>query len=176
MKIGLLRHFKVKLKFPGKVLVTYDEVFNWYEKYGTADIEVKHVDLSGGDWKKCYASPLFRAKKTTEAVYKKEVSVINELKELDVLPLLNKKRRMPFIFWGLMLKIKSTQRNYITDEFESKISAFLDQMLKDNSGDVLIISHGFVMTFIQKELKKKGFKGASFLVPNYNRIYIYEKK
>ncbi len=175
MKIGLLRHFKVKLKYPGKFLVSYDEVFKWYEKYGTAEVEVKDVDLLGVNWGKCYSSPLYRAAKTTEAVYKNEVTVINDLKELDVLPLLNKKRKMPFLLWGLFLKIKSTQQNEITNEFESKISAFLNDILKDNNCDVLIISHGFVMTFIQKELKKKGFKGMNFLVPAYNKVYLHEK-
>ena len=176
MKIGLLRHFKVKLKFPGKLLVSYDEVFKWYENYGTAEVEVKDVDLCGVDWKKCYSSPLYRAAITTGSVYKKEVTVIDDLKELDALPLLNKKSRMPFLLWGLMLKIKSTQKNDITNEFESKISDFLNDMLKNNSDDVLIISHGFVMTFIQKELKKKGFKGDNFFVPAYGKVYLYEKK
>lgn len=175
MKIGLLRHFKVKLKYPRKPLISYDEVYKWYENYGIADVDVKKVDLRGVDWKKCYASPLHRAAKTTESVYKNEVTVINDLKELDVLPLLKNKRRMPFLLWGLMLKIKSTQKNEITIEFENKISAFLDKMLKENSCDILIISHGFVMTFMQQELKKKGFKGEHFLVPAYNKIYIHEK-
>jgi broad specificity phosphatase PhoE len=175
VKIGLLRHFKVKLKYPEKLIVSYDDVFNWFEKYGREEVEVKDVDLLGIDWKKCYSSPLYRAAVTTAAVYKKDVTVVNELMELDALPLLNKKSRMPFLLWGLMLKIKSTQRNKITNEFESNISVFLNDMLKNNSDDVLIVSHGFVMTFMQKELKKKGFKGKNFLVPAYGKVYVYEK-
>lgn len=175
MIIGILRHFKVKLKYPRKFLISYDEVFKWYEEYGTAEVEVKKVDLLGVNWNKCYSSPLYRAAKTTESVYKNEVTVINDLKELDVLPLLNKKRRMPFLLWGLLLKIKSTQRNEITNEFENKISAFLNEILKDNRSNVLLISHGFVMTFIQNELKNKGFKGMNFLVPAYNKVYLHEK-
>lgn len=174
MKIGLLRHFKVKLKFPVKPLLSYDEVFGWYEKYNTADVEVKDVDLTGGNWQKCYASPLHRAQVTTKSVYKGEVSVKEVLKELDVLPVLKGTSRKPFLVWGLMLKVHSTRKNYITEKFESGLSAFLDEILQNDKCDVLLICHGFVMTYLQQELRKKGFKGSGFLVPKYGKVYVYE--
>lgn len=176
MKIGLLRHFKVNLKYPRHILVTYDEVFNWYEKYGTADVLIKDVDMCGVEWQKCFASPLKRASVTSKTVYKGEITVVDELKELDVLPVLKGTRRKPFLLWGLMLKIRSTQSNYITQEFEAKVSAFLEGILKNNNCDILIVCHGFVMTYMQKLLMEKGFKGKNFFIPNYNKIYIYEKK
>ncbi len=175
MKIGLLRHFKVNLKYPRKFLIAYDDVFSWYEKYNSAEVLVKSVDMSGGNWEKCYASPLYRASVTSKAVYKGEINVIDDIKELDVLPVLKGTRRKPFLIWGLMLKVRSTQRNYITDEFESKVSAFLEGMLKNDNCDVLIVCHGFVMTYMQKVLKQKEFKGKSFFIPRYNKIYVYEK-
>lgn len=174
MKVGLLRHFKVDLKYPRKLLLSYDEVFKWYEQYGKADVVVKPVDISKGSWGKCYASPLHRADVTTRSVYKGEVTVLNDLMELDILPILKGTRRKPFLLWGLMLKIRSTQKNHITEEFEKKLSVFLDNLLAENKCDVLVISHGFVMTYLQQELRKKGFKGKGFRIPDYNKVYIYE--
>ncbi|MCC6866078.1 MAG: histidine phosphatase family protein [Ignavibacteria bacterium] len=174
MKIGLIRHFKVNLKYPKKLLLSYNEVFEWYVKYGTADVVVKKIDLSGGDWNKCYASPLLRSEITAKSVYKGEITVLDDLKELDVLPVLKGTSPKPFLLWGLMLKIKSTKKNHITHEFEKKLSAFLDKMLSENNCDVLVISHGFVMTFLQKKLRENGFKGNGFFIPDYNKVYIYK--
>ncbi len=175
MKIGLLRHFKVDLKYPRKPLLSYEEVFAWYEKYNSADVIIKNVDLSRGKWDKCYASPLPRADVTSKTVYKKNIIVDDRLKELDVLPVLKGTMKKPFLLWGLLLKIRSTQQNSITVEFETKVSEFLEEILKKETCDVLLVCHGFVMTFLQKELNKKGFKGDSFFIPDYNKVYVYEK-
>jgi len=174
LKIGLLRHFKVKLKYPKKPLLSFEEVTAWYDKYNTADVEVKKVDLSGGNWQKCYASPLYRAQITTKASYNGEVNVTEVLKELDVLPVLKGTRRKPFLIWGLWLKIHSTRKNHITEKFESGLSVFLDEILKNHKCDVLLICHGFVMTYLQQELRKKGFKGGGFFIPAYGKVYVYE--
>lgn len=174
MKIGLIRHFKVKLKYPWKLLLTYDEVYNWYVKYNSAEVDVKNVALNSGNWKKCYVSPLYRAQVTVKSVYKGDFTVIEALKELDVLPVLKGSRRKPFLIWGLMLKIHSTRKNFITEKFEAGLSAFLDEILIVDKCDVLLVCHGFVMTYIQQELRKKGFKGNGFWVPAYGKVYIYE--
>ncbi|MBE2219790.1 MAG: histidine phosphatase family protein [Ignavibacteria bacterium] len=176
MKIGLLRHFKVKLKYPKKPLLSFDEVTAWYDKYNAAEVEIKKVDLSGGNWQKCYASPLHRAQVTTKASYNGDVNVVEVLKELDVLPVLKGTRRKPFLIWGLWLKIHSTRKNHITEKFESGLSAFLEDILKNDKCDVLLICHGFVMTYLQQELRKKGFKGGGFLIPAYGKVYVYENK
>lgn len=174
MKIGLIRHFKVKLKYPRKLLLSYDEVYNWYIEYNRADVEIKNVDLSGGNWKKCFASPLHRAQVTVNSVYNGDVTVIEALKELDVLPVLKGTRRKPFLIWGLMLKIHSTRKNYITEKFEAGLSAFMDEILAGDKCDTLLFCHGFVMTYLQQELRKKGFKGSGFLIPAYGKVYVYE--
>ncbi len=176
MKIGLLRHFRVKLKYPRKPLLAYDEVFSWYEKYNNADVEIKTVDLTGGNWQKCYASPLHRAQVTVSSVYKSDVVVIDALKELDVLPVLKGTRRKPFLIWGLMLKIHSTRKNHITEKFEAGLSAFLNETLNKDKFDVLLVCHGFVMTYLQKELRKKGFTGRGFKIPAYGKVYVYDNE
>lgn len=176
MKIGLLRHFKVKLKYPKKPLLKYEEVFDWYEKYNAAEVAVMDSGIKTEDWDKCYASPLYRAEVTSKSVYKGDIITDERLKELDVLPVLKGTSRKPFLVWGLMLKIKSTQKNQITEKFEASVSEFLEEILRTNRGSTLLVCHGFVMTFIQKELKKKGFTGDSFFIPDYNKVYIYEKK
>lgn len=176
MKIGLLRHFKVKLKYPRKILLSYDEVFNWYVEYNRAEVDVKNVDISGGNWQKCYASPLHRAQVTVKNVFNGDITVIEELKELDILPVLKGTRRKPFLLWGLMLKIHSTRKNYITEKFEAGLSSFLEEILNNHKCDVLLVCHGFVMTYLQQELRKKGFNGSGFLVPAYGKVYIYENE
>ncbi len=176
MKIGLIRHFKVKHKYPENVLVSLDDVMLWFEGYETAEIDQAHVDLHGIEFKRCFTSSAERAIKTAGIIFKGEKTILHELRELDVLPLLNNKGRMPFLMWAILVRIKASSSNRITDEFRNKISAFLDELLSKNTDDVLIVSHGFVMMYIQKELKRRGFEGIGFRVPKNGKLYVFEKE
>lgn len=176
MRIGLVRHFKVKQAYPGKFLLTKSEVIKWFDGYESAEVESKEVDLYGINWKHCYASPLNRAVKTAGRIYDGETIQISELKELDILHLLTNRIRLPFMIWGILVRIKSLKSNTETNEFKNKIAAFVDELVLKNDTDILIVSHWFVMQVLQKELIKKGFKGNNFRSPDYGTVYIFEKQ
>jgi hypothetical protein len=175
MKIGLVRHFKVRHPFPKKVLLSAAEVVQWFDEYDLAEIEQKNVDLCGVEWKKCFCSPQERAAKTAFSIFKGEIIKSIELKELESLPFLRKNIRLPFLIWGMIIRSKFSSTNEATAEFKSKINTFLDELLFKNSTDVLIVSHFFVMLLLQKELIKKGFKGNTFKSPDYGKVYMFEK-
>ena len=42
--------------------------------------------------------------------------------------------------------------------------------------DVLVVSHGFIMRLIRKELFKVGFKGKNFIKAKNGQLYVYEKE
>jgi len=148
------------------MLVSLDEVVKWFEGYESAEIEIGHVDLNGIEFKRCYTSSSERALKTASCIFRGETIILHALRELDMLPLMNKKRKLPFLLWAILVRIKSSSSNRITDEFRNNIVAFLDDLLSKNTEDVLIVSHGFVMMLIQKELNRRGFEGDGFRVPS----------
>ena len=175
MKIALVRHFKVKKKFPKKFLVNYSELTKWFEEYNLAEIEYNPSNLNDNQWNVCYSSPAKRAIETTLILHDSKPLIVSELKELNVLSLMNRKLRLPFIIWGILVRQKSLSNNEITSLFKKDISSFVDLILSKNESNVLIVSHGFVMMYLLKELKKRGFVGRNFNTPINGKIYKYEQ-
>ncbi len=175
MKIGLVRHFKVKHAYPSRMFVGHEELTKWFGHYDLADIEHQVVDLCGVTWDKCYSSPMPRALKTAESIFNGDIIKVDELQELNTLPLLNKRLKLPLILWAIIIRNKSLSSNLVTDEFTHKLKAFVDALLTEENKNLLICSHGFVMMFLYKELIKRGFKGDKFNTPVNGRIYLFEK-
>jgi Histidine phosphatase superfamily (branch 1) len=175
MKIGLIRHFKVKHKEPTNLLLTASEVIEWFAGYDLADVEHQAVDLKNINWERCFSSPLPRALTTATAIFDGEIEILNELKELAVFPLLGSNLKLPFLVWAIVIRIKSSSKNNTLSEFRNKIKTFVDEILLKEEKQTLVVSHGFVMIYLQKELKKRGFKGNGFGSPANAKIYIFEK-
>ena len=175
MKIGLVRHFKVKHRFPKKLWLSAEEVAQWFEDYEQAEIVYKNVDLCGVEWRKCFCSPQERAAKTAQFIFNGEITKSIELKELESLPFLRKNLRLPFIVWAMYIRTKFSSSNTTTIRFKAQINVFVDDLLSKDDADVLIVSHFFVMMLLQKELINKGFKGNTFKSPEYGKIYLFEK-
>ena len=128
MKIGLVRHFKVKHKLPGGFLIGHDALVQWFEGYNTADVIINPVDMGGINWQICYASTMSRAHITATHIYTGHISLHDELREISVLNLMNKKRRLPILLWALLIKRKTLSANSITQEVERKLEVFLDNL------------------------------------------------
>lgn len=177
MKIGLVRHFRVKKDFPKQFLVNYTELVKWFEEYDYTDIEVvsSENNFKNNRWEICYCSPALRARITAQQLYDNEPTILEELNELNVLSLLNKRLKLPFILWGIIIRNKSLAKNEITLKFQHQIKIFLDKIIMDKAKQVLIVSHGLVMMHLQKELRSRGFKGQGFNIPQNGQLYVFEK-
>ena len=175
MKIGLVRHFKVKHKLPSGFLIGHDALVQWFEGYDNADIIIDHVDMGGINWQTCYASSMNRVHKTASHIYAGNVSLHDELREISVLQLLNKKRRLPIILWAILIKRKTLSANVITAEAERKLEAFIDKLAQKPEKEILIVSHCFVMMLLQKKLIARGFTGQKFINPANGKVYVFEK-
>jgi broad specificity phosphatase PhoE len=175
MKIGLVRHFKVKYTLPQKRLLSRSDLIKWFDEYELNDVEHNDVDLRGIEWKRCFSSPVNRAMYTAERIHAGEIVKVPELKELDILHLMWGKIKLPLILWVILVRMKSSSSNEVTHEFRKKITAFVDGILLKSNEDTLIVSHGFVMMFLQKELARRGFKGDTFRTPENGKAYIYER-
>lgn len=175
MKIGLVRHFKVNHPFPDKIFLSKSEVIKWFAEYDkTENIHHKNVDLCNIDWKRCYSSTMIRAINTANHIYSGEIVKITELQELDIIHRLSDRIKLPFILWGLIVRIKSFSSNNDTDKFKNEIIAFVDKVIANDNSDILIVSHWFVMRVIRQELIKRGFVGDKFKSNEYGTLYVYE--
>ena len=175
MKIGLIRHFKVNHPFPGKIFLSKWEVIKWFSEYDQAEnIQYKNVDLYGIDWKRCYSSTLVRAEKTANHIYSGEIVKLTELQELDILHRLSDRIKLPFLLWGLIVRIQSLSSNKDNDEFKNRIITFIDKIIANNESDIIIVSHWFVMRVIRQELIKRKFVGDHFKSNEYGALYVFE--
>jgi hypothetical protein len=175
LKIGLVRHFKVNHPFPEKSLLAKSDVVKWFDGYdNTADIEYKPVDLSGINWHCCYSSPMVRAVNTARHIYSGPITEVTELKELDILHRLSGRLKLPFLMWGLVVRMISFTSNNDTDRFKKEIIVFVDKVIANNEKDILIVSHWFVMRVIRQELIKRGFAGGNFKTHEYGALYVFE--
>lgn len=177
MKIGLIRHFKVKRGFPGKMMLKQSELFQWLDEYEKSDIEAGEPDLGGVDWKRCYASDIPRAAKTAEIIYKGNIVQTPKLREIVPRPFFTQDLRLPFLVWPLLVKL-AWMTNHDSQEtrsgIEQRVANIIGEILAQGKEDALIVSHGAIMMFLRKELLARGFKGPKFGTPDNGKLYLFE--
>ncbi|KAB2330245.1 histidine phosphatase family protein [Cytobacillus depressus] len=179
MKIGLVRHFRVKNAVPEKTWVNPAELHKWLEDYDLSDIEVGRTDLQNIKWQKCYSSDLSRAEKTAEAIFEGEIIKTDKLREIKAYPFLQRNIKLPYLLWAVFIRLAwmishPSQKDSIT-LVKERINLFLDEVLAEKNDNVLIVSHGALMIFMRKELLKRGYKGPRINHPQNGKLYIFEK-
>ncbi len=176
MKVGLVRHFKVKQAYPSG-RVSAREVEQWFRKYDEADIEEGQADLGGIEWSRCYSSDMTRAVRTAEIIYGPDIRPMPELREIPA-PTFKTNRKFPLLVWAILIRLSwlfhtPTRQDILAAKV--RIGEFLDQALARNDGNVLIVSHGALMKYIRKELIARGYRGPSFGVAKNGKLYTFEK-
>jgi len=180
MKIGLVRHFKVKRGFPEKKFITGEEYLQWIKEYDASDIEIGEYDLQGIQWKKCFTSNMHRASKTAAHIYDGQVVITDQLREIRAYPISKRKIKLPVIVWIIMVRIawffnhKSQLES--RQDVDQRINDLLDEILSQDQEDVLLVSHGGLMLFLRKELIRRGFIGPRLNgTPVNGKLYVYER-
>ncbi|NQD65583.1 histidine phosphatase family protein [Bacillus haikouensis] len=177
MKIGLVRHFKVKRGYPNSI-VSSEELMKWVEEYEASDVEENEVELCGIEWKACYSSNMKRAQVTAQKVFEGEIIFLEELREIPLAPLFPSKMRLPLFIHLFAIRVawwfNHPSQSESKREVLKKINRIVDRVISEGE-DVLIVGHGGVMMFMRKELTRRGFSGPSFGRPDNGVVYIFEK-
>lgn len=181
MKIGLIRHFKVN--YHKKLFMTSKEFKEWEENYNTSEVIEKDVNLRRISWDKCYCSTLIRAIKTARYVYKGEIAQNDLIRETIIDPIFKSNLKLPYWFWAVggrfawyfNHKSQEENKNITIDKAEKFVEILLDEANRDDKENILIVTHGFFMYSLQKELKKRGFTGSLITSPKNGVLYLYEK-
>jgi broad specificity phosphatase PhoE len=182
VKIGLIRHFKVN--YHKKTFMTSKEFKEWEENYNKSDVVKKDIELMGIKWDKCYSSTLIRALVTAQHVYKEEIVQNDLIRETIIDPIFRSNFKFPYWFWAVSGRIawyfnhKSQQeKKTITKDKAKKFVDLLQQEAKlEGVENVLIVTHGFFMYSLQRELKKRGFIGKLIYSPENGILYLYKKE
>ena len=179
MKIGLIRHFKVN--YHKKSFMTSKEFKEWEDSYNKSDVIKKDVELMGIKWDKCYSSTLIRALTTARHIYKEKITENDLIRETIIDPIFKSRIRLPYWFWAVSGRLawyfnhKSQQesRNITRNKAKHFVDLLLEETLSEGSENILIVTHGFFMFSLQKELYKRGFKGKLIYSPKNGILYLY---
>ncbi len=182
MKIGIIRHFKVN--YHKNFFMNSKEFKEWEENYNRSDVIRKDIELMGIHWDKCYSSTLIRALVTAKHVYKEDIVQNDLIRETIIDPIFKSNVRLPYWFWAISGRVawyfnhKSQQENkkITKDKARQFVDLFLNEAKKEDTENILIVTHGFFMYSLQKELKKRGFKGKLVYSPKNGILYLYKNE
>lgn len=182
MRIGLIRHFKVD--YHKKFFMTSKQFKEWEKNYNNSDVIKKDVELLGIKWDKCYSSTLIRAIITAKYVYKHDIVKTDLISETIIDPIFKSDFKLPYWFWAVGGRIawlcnhKSQEENKAITNYKAKrfVDVLQDEAKKDGKENILIVTHGFFMYSLQKELKKRGFIGKLVRGPKNGILYLYKKE
>lgn len=181
MRIGIIRHFKVNYK--KKLFMTSKEFKGWEESYNNSKVTRNDVKLHNINWDKCYSSTLSRAITTAEDVYSGKIVKSDFIREVPITPLFKTNLKLPYCFWAITSRLAwyfnfgpEEEKRKITETKAKKFIDFLEnEAKKEGSENILIVTHGFFMYTLQKELKTRGFKGKTVYMPKNGILYLYKK-
>ncbi|MBO9597581.1 MAG: histidine phosphatase family protein [Cohnella sp.] len=176
MRVGLVRHFKVKQAYPSGRVGARD-VEQWFRKYDEADIEEGQADLGGIEWTRCYSSDMTRAIRTAEMIYGPDIRKMSELREIPA-PTFTTNRKFPLVVWAILIRLSWLFHARTRQDIEAakaRVGKFLDMALSGNDDNVLIVSHGALMKYLRKELIARGYRGPNFGVAKNGKLYTFER-
>jgi broad specificity phosphatase PhoE len=178
VKIGLVRHFKVKSEQPAR-WITAQEIHQWLQDYDCAEIEMSIGDLGSHSFSRCFSSNCTRAVRTAEALYPGRIEQTQLLREPNIRCFQTGSLKLPYAGWRWVLRLAwlTSHRSQLEAKqgFLQNIRTFASTLSGQTGPDTLIVSHAGVMIFLRKELLKQGFRGPKFTIPEHGRLYLFEK-
>ena len=159
MKVIIIRH--------GKVDYDWKRMYNSREfdlacaQYDMAPIVEMSYDIPAIDVQKIYVSTLRRSLDTAKEIFGSRVFITSELlNEVPLASSFNCRIRLPLCFWNLTGRVQwllnSSRQTEKRKDTTTRARKFID--LLDSSGcDSAIVSHGFYMHTLVKEMQKAGF-------------------
>jgi broad specificity phosphatase PhoE len=173
MTIHLLRHFKVQDNTPS--WLNSDEFNQWVDTYDILPIKVIEVKLPKNiDLILC--STLLRAKKTVKELPKIEIIYTDKLVEVGSRVFFNTNIKLQKYIWFTMgtlfwyLNSLDGENRVDTIKRAKEVVEELKALKQEN---ILIVSHGFFMKVLAKELKEEGFLGEIEFRPKNGKIYSF---
>lgn len=178
MKLGLVRHFKVNIK-PGEGRLSPSQFAEAMKNYDSADVTPNNLKINKNEWDICYSSSLPRAVKTAQTIYSGEIITTDLLCEVPILPFTQKKIILPTFIWHtgariVWFKNKPSQPEG-RKQTQKRVEEFLNLINSSCKENILIVSHGFFMGSLVRELLKRGFKGEMDFRPRNGKLYVFNK-
>ena len=176
MRIGLVRHFEVDCSH--KWFLLDEEFQEWVRQYDCSPIRILDMAAEKNNWEKCYSSNLSRALETAQYIYRGIITQSALIREVPIMPVFKSSIKLPHVFWMIAGRIawllSHPSQPETIKQTKDKIEQFVSDIIAESEVSVLIVTHGFLMMQIQKELSKMGFTGDSFKRAKCGNVYVFE--
>lgn len=177
MNIGLVRHFKVNCDV--SFLMTANEFIEWVKKYDNSNVVENEFTSENIKWDKCFSSDLRRATRTSERIFSGDIIKTQLLREVPIAPICKTNLKLPYIFWCISGRVAwflqhKSQVEKKRDTLK-RVNKFLDVIQEESNINILVVCHGFLISILQKEIKKRGFEGQKVRRPKNGRLYLFAK-
>lgn len=177
MKLGLVRHYKVITN--GKYFLTSKEFEQVMFNYDVAPVKENGLRINSDDWDICYCSTLQRAITTADSICKKEIIKTDLLVEVPIKSFAKTNFSLPSFLWHFGSRIawlfnSNTQPEGYRDT-NQRIKNLICLVENSDHKNILIVSHGFFMKILVKQLKKKGYNGFIDFAPKNGKLYTFNK-
>jgi len=177
MRIGLIRHFPVEEGFPSG-WKTSAELLMWRKQYEASQVILGQADLGSFQATECISSDIERAIATAKAVFAGAVEQTALLREPDFAEFGTGDLRLPVWLWRWILLLcwvtGHRSQRACRNEFRHRVVAMAG-LLEGKAGNILVVSHAGMMTYLSAEFRRRGFAGPKLRMPKHATLYIYEK-
>jgi len=178
MKILLIRHLKVIAKTP--FFLTAQQFDEGRALYDKADIMSTKFKISPQDFPRCFVSPKKRAVETAKLIYAGEYLIREELVEVLNAGVFVKMSSLPAVMRSIIGRIawyfNFSQMPETRLQSTVRAKKFISELLSGTDQNTIVISHGFFMHILQRELRKNGFRGRISFIPKNGHPYVFERK
>lgn len=157
MRITIIRHGKVNMKWPEKCS---SAEFDWAcEKYDIEDVKPLQMEVQAD---KVYVSKLPRSLNTAKELFPNMESYeISELGEVPLKSFKDTQKNLPLWLWNVFGRIQwftgSPRQLEKRKETILRANKVVD-ILEQENGDCVLVTHSFFMKTLVRVLKKKGYK------------------
>lgn len=178
MRIGLIRHFEVDCSH--QWLLSSEEFQKWVKEYDGSSIKVVDIMVGKYKWEKCYCSDLPRAIETARSIYAGDINESLLIREVPIMPAFNSSIRLPYVLWLIVGRIawllSHPSQPETIKQTKLRVKQFVSDIIKESNKSVLVVTHGFLMLQLQKELNHRGFFGDSFKNAAFGKVYRFENE
>lgn len=178
MKIGLVRHFEVDCSH--KCVLSDEEFQEWVRQYDCSPIRIADMPVYKYNWEKCYCSNLPRAIETAQYIYRGVITESALIREVPIAPIFTSRIKLPYIFWLIAGRVawrfSHSSQPETVKQTRDRVQQFISELILKSEASVLVVTHGFLMTQIQKELSNMGFIGDSFKRAKCGKVYLFENE
>jgi len=177
--LGVARHFPVSHnRFKVMNAQEFSHWIHWYDQ--EAQTTVLPFPEVSQDWDVCYCSNLERAVITASALYRKPILFREALREVPFAPVLFP-WPLPLMIWKILSRLgwwldlpHQVETRMAT---RKRAESVLADIVNNHPGQrVLLITHGFFMQCLRRQVRELGFAGQMPLHPQGGTIYRFTRE